>query len=52
MAEADPEPGVSSDDLTRYNSTGPAKWVVEINKGLCAQNGVVSGTEVRIELPE
>ena len=46
------EPGVSDDDFTLYNSTGPAKWVVEINKGLCAKNGIGPGTGVKIELPD
>ncbi len=52
VARADPEPGVSDDELTRYKSDGPAKWVVEINQGLAGENGVGPGIKVEIELPD
>lgn len=48
--EAVPEPGVDDADLTRYNSLGPAKWVVELNFGLCELNGISPGTEVSINI--
>jgi hypothetical protein len=43
--EAPIEPGVADGDLTRYESPGPVKWVVELNMGACAANGITVGTE-------
>jgi hypothetical protein len=48
VAEADPQPGVSDNDLIRYTSDGHAKYVLEVNKGLCAANGIGPGTESSI----
>ena len=49
VEEADVEPGVPANNLTRYHSAGPAKWVVEINQGLSASNGIKTGTPIIIE---
>jgi hypothetical protein len=43
--EAPIEPGVADADLTRYESPGPVKWVVELNMGACAASGITVGTE-------
>lgn len=49
VAEADVEdPSTPYNDLERYQSEGPVMWVVEINQGLCRQNGIGPGTTVII----
>jgi uncharacterized membrane protein (UPF0127 family) len=49
VAEADVEdPDTPYNDLVRYQSEGEVKWVVEINQGLCAANGIGPGTHVTI----
>ncbi len=48
IAEADPELGVADADLTRYQSDGHVLYVVEINQGLAAANGIHTGTYVNI----
>jgi hypothetical protein len=48
IAQADPEPGVADSDLTRYPSASPVKWVLELNRGQCAQNGIVAGSAASI----
>ena len=51
VEEADVEPPETPDsELTRYESIGPALWVVEINQGLAAQKGISAGTRVDIEI--
>jgi uncharacterized membrane protein (UPF0127 family) len=47
--EAPAEPGVSDSDLTRYESPGPVKWVVELNMGTCAASGIVVGSQMAAE---
>jgi uncharacterized membrane protein (UPF0127 family) len=47
--EADLQLDVPDSNLTRYESNGSAKWVVEINQGLSAKNGITSGTKVSIK---
>jgi len=42
------EPGVPESDLTRYESPGPVKWVVELNLGTCAAIGIVVGSQLSI----
>jgi hypothetical protein len=49
ICEAEPEPGVAEGDLNIYSSSSSAKWVVELNKGVCAEEGIVAGTPVTIE---
>lgn len=46
VAQADPEPGVSDENLTRYRSEEPAKYVVEVNQGFAEEKNIVEGTEV------
>ncbi len=48
VEEADVEPGVPDSQLTRYSSTGPIKWVLEVNQGLAAANGIHTGTYVTV----
>lgn len=56
VAEAEPEPNVSEDELTRYRSDGAAKYVIETNKGFSRRFNISEGAEVRLErtgpLPE
>ena len=49
IEEADPEPGVSDAFLTHYPSDGPVLWVLEINQGICATEGIVPGTYVDLQ---
>ena len=49
IESADVEPDTSDIDLKRYNSTSPAKFVVEINQGLSGLYGIKKGTPVLIE---
>ncbi len=49
VEEADIEPDGPDNELTRYNSSAPVKWVVEINQGLSALHGIQSGTHMDIE---
>ncbi|MBN1539205.1 MAG: DUF192 domain-containing protein [Candidatus Thermoplasmatota archaeon] len=48
VVEADPEPGVPDDELTRYPSGGLVRYVVEMNQGLASAHDVVPGTEVMV----
>jgi len=48
IAEADPEPGVTDQSLTRYYSDGKAKWVLEVNQGLSSENGIIPGTKMNV----
>lgn len=49
IENAEVEANASDDELKRYHSVSPAKWVVEINQGLCNSYGIEKGTEVSIE---
>ena len=49
VLEADPEPDVPDDLLTRYESDGPVRWVLEINQGICATEGIGPGTQIGID---
>ena len=49
VLEADPEPGVPDSLLTRYESLEPVIWVVEIDQGICAAQGIGPGTRVVID---
>lgn len=51
VEEADVALGGADNKLRSYHSAGPAKWVVEINKGICARHGIGRGTRVVIEKP-
>lgn len=50
VEEANPEPGVPDSDLTVYRSDRPARWVVEINQGICLASGIGPGTDVTVIL--
>ncbi len=49
VEEADVQLNASDEELKRYFSTLPAKWVVETNQGLCKTYGIEVGTNVSIE---
>lgn len=49
IEEAYPEPDVHDNLLTRYPSNGPVLYVLEINQGICAAEGIVPGTYVELE---
>lgn len=49
IENAEVEANASDDELKRYHSVSPAKWVVEINQDLCNSYGIEKGTEVSIE---
>lgn len=48
VAEADPEPGVPLEALTRYRSDGAADRVVETWQGFSREHGIGPGTRVWI----
>ena len=50
VEEADVEPGVPDNSLTRHKSDGPAKWALEIKQGLSEHYGIAAGTQVVIDL--
>ncbi len=49
IEEAYPEPGVNDNLLTRYPSDGPVLYVLEINQGISAAEGIAPGTYVELE---
>ncbi len=49
IEEADPEPGINDALLTRYPSNGPVLYVLEINQGISAAEGIVPGSLVLME---
>jgi uncharacterized membrane protein (UPF0127 family) len=49
VEEADIEINVPDEELKRYFSASPAKWIVEINQGLCKLYDIDVGTNVSIE---
>jgi uncharacterized membrane protein (UPF0127 family) len=49
VEEADVELNISDENLTFYFSDRPAKWVVEINQGLCFKHNIKIGTKCFIE---
>lgn len=46
IEQADPEPGVADENLTRYRSEEPAKYIIEVNQGFAEEKGISEGTEV------
>ena len=49
VEEAEPEePDTPRSEYVRYLSDGEARWVVEINQGLCEEHGIGPGTLVNI----
>lgn len=51
IAQANPEPGVPDYQLTTYASEGNARWVVEMNQGMCSTYGIRQGTTVTVQFP-
>ena len=49
VEKADIELNVPDEELKRYFSSSPAKWIVEINQGLCKLYDIDEGTNVSIE---
>lgn len=43
-----PQPGIPTDQLTRYQPSGPADQILETNAGWAAKNGVQPGDPVKI----
>jgi uncharacterized membrane protein (UPF0127 family) len=48
VEHASPEPYTPEDELTRYHSDGPARYVVEAERGYANETGVSSGDELII----
>ena len=46
VERAFPEPNTSDEDLTRYRSERPAKYVVEVNSGFADNYSISRGTKV------
>ncbi len=49
IESADVESNISDDDMKRYYSSNPAKFVIEINQGLSKLYGIKEGTKTNIE---
>ncbi|PSP55412.1 hypothetical protein BRC82_05590 [Halobacteriales archaeon QS_1_67_19] len=50
VEHADPEPNASDEELTRYQSDGPAKYVIELEQGFANRTGVEAGAEVEFDV--
>lgn len=48
---AEPEPDTPEEELTRYWSDSPAKYVIETNRGFSREHGIEEGTVVSFNLP-
>lgn len=46
IEQADPQPNTSDENLTRYRSDAPARYVIEVNQGFAEEKGIREGTEV------
>jgi uncharacterized membrane protein (UPF0127 family) len=46
VEQADPEPNTADENLTRYRSDAPARYVIEVNQGFAEEKGIREGTEV------
>ncbi len=46
VEHAEPEPNTSTADLERYESDGPAQYVVELERGFANRTGVDAGSEI------
>ncbi len=49
IEQADPEPGVPPEELERYTSDRPARYVIELEQGFAERNGIGPGTIARWE---
>lgn len=50
VKDAPPEPGRDDDELTLYQPSSAAKYVLEINAGLTERHGIIIGDLVNFEL--
>ncbi|MFB6204636.1 MAG: DUF192 domain-containing protein [Candidatus Nanohaloarchaea archaeon] len=50
VEHADPQPNATEEELKRYRSEEPARYVVEVRQGFAENHSIVRG--VRVELPE
>jgi uncharacterized membrane protein (UPF0127 family) len=48
VSQADPEPDILDDQLTRYPSGGEVRYVIEMNQGLAEDFDIVTGVGVTI----
>jgi len=46
VEKAGPEPGVADENLTKYYSDEPVKYVVEVNQGYAERKSIEEGTNV------
>ena len=45
---AQPKPGVSDLKLKKYNSVGPARYVIELNAGTAAKLNITPGDAIKL----
>lgn len=50
-ANVAPQPGVADDQLRRYSSDTPVRYVLELNAGAAARLGFAPGTQLAFALP-
>lgn len=50
-ADIPPQPGVSDDQLARYASPAPVRYVLELNAGAAQRLGIAAGSELSFTLP-
>jgi len=50
-ANVAPQPGVADDQLRRYSSDTPVRYVLELNAGAAARLGLAPGTQLAFALP-
>ncbi|WP_267643752.1 DUF192 domain-containing protein [Haloarchaeobius amylolyticus] len=50
VAQADPQPGASDDELARYESDAPVKYVIAVNQGYADELGIGAGTVVEFDI--
>lgn len=46
---AEPEPDTPEEELTRYRSGSPAKYVIETNQGFSSKNNISEGARIELE---
>lgn len=47
-----PEPNVSDEDLERYTSDAPAKYVIELEQGFANETGIEPGADVEFDVAD
>lgn len=48
IQQADPEPNTPEEELQRYTSSDPAKYVIEVNQGFSERKNIEIGDEVSL----